>query len=132
MKMNMIKENTPLIREMQAELFQKQGEGWFRIVSGSMRPLIDVDDRIFAKLVSAAEIKPRDIILFNTAEALVTHRVIKIIRQNGRSRILQKGDASAFSSTIPLESVMGKVTAIEKNGKLYPLDRGKTRLLNPV
>ena len=46
--MNKIKENTPLIKEMQTELFQKQGEGWFRVVSGSMRPLIDVDDRIFA------------------------------------------------------------------------------------
>ncbi len=57
----MRKENTPLIREMQAEIFQKQGEGWFRIVSGSMRPLIDVGDRIFAKRVSAVEIKPRDI-----------------------------------------------------------------------
>jgi signal peptidase I len=128
--MNKIKENTPLIKEMQTELFQKQGEGWFRVVSGSMRPLIDVDDRIFARLVPMAEIKPRDIILFKTPEALVTHRVIKIARQNGRSRILQKGDASAFASTIPIESVMGKVTAIEKNGKVLALDQGRIRFLN--
>ena len=65
----MLKDNTRLIKEMQTELFKKQGEGWFRIVSGSMRPLIDVGDRILARHVSTAEIKPRDIILFNTPEA---------------------------------------------------------------
>ncbi len=92
---------------MQTELFQKQGQGWFRIVSGSMRPLIDVEDRIFAKGVSATGIKPGDIILFKTAEAQVTHRVVKIARQNGRTAILQKGDAGAYSSTIPLESDIG-------------------------
>jgi len=103
----MIKENPCLIREMQEELFRKNGHGWYRVVSGSMRPLIDVDDRIFTKGVSAAEIKPADIILFKTAEALVTHRVLKIARQNGRTGILQKGDAGAYSSTIPFGSDIG-------------------------
>ncbi len=129
---NVIKANPRLIREMQTELFQKQGQGWFRIVSGSMRPLIDVEDRIFAKGVSATGIKPGDIILFKTAEAQVTHRVVKIARQNGRTAILQKGDAGAYSSTIPLGSVMGRVTAIEKNGRILSLEKGRIRLLNTV
>jgi len=101
--MNMNKENTRIIREMQAELFHKQGQGWFRVVSGSMRPLIDVDDRIFAKLVSAAEIQPRDIVLFNTPEALVTHRVVKIIRQNGAAPgFFKKATPVPFQVPLPL------------------------------
>jgi signal peptidase I len=130
LKISMITENTRLIREMQEELFRKQGQGWFRIVSGSMRPLIDVGDRVLCKPVSAAQIKPRDIILFNSAEALVTHRVIKIARQNGRGRMSQKGDASAFAGTITFESVMGRVTAVEKNGKVLTLDKGRIGVLN--
>ena len=129
----MLDSKSGLILEMQEELFLKQGQGWFRIASGSMRPLIDVDDRIFAQAVQGAEIKPRDIILFSTTEALITHRVMKIVTQNGKTRILQKGDASAFASTIASESVIGRVTTIEKKGKLCPLkDHGRTKVLNTV
>jgi signal peptidase I len=89
----MIEGREHLIREMQEELFQKQGQGWFRIMSGSMRPLIDIDDKVLAKLVDPEEVKPGDIILFKNTDALVTHRVVKVIRHNGKTMILQRGDA---------------------------------------
>ena len=47
----MLDSKAELISEMQEELFLKQGQGWFRIVSGSMQPLIDVHDRVLAKRV---------------------------------------------------------------------------------
>ena len=58
----MIQNREQLIREMQEELFKKQGQGCFRIMSGSMRPLIDIDDRVLARPVDPEEVKPGDII----------------------------------------------------------------------
>jgi signal peptidase I len=102
----MIEGREHLIREMQEELFQKQGQGWFRIMSGSMRPLIDIDDKVLAKLVDPEEVKPGDIILFKNTDALVTHRVVKVIRHNGKTMILQRGDAGLELFSIVLQSLI--------------------------
>ncbi|NVM20309.1 MAG: hypothetical protein HWN68_00830 [Desulfobacterales bacterium] len=123
-------EKANVIIEMQEELFRKQGEGWFRIVSGSMRPLIDAQDRVLAKHMEADEVEPGDIILFKNSHVLVTHRVIRILRRNGKTMILQRGDAGGSASTVAPESVMGKVVAVEKDGRLLRLDCGWARVVN--
>ena len=128
----MIENREHLVRDMQEELFLKQGQGWFRIMSGSMRPLIDIDDRVLARPVDPEEVKPGDIIVFKNTDALVTHRVLKILRQNGKISILQKGDASVSASIIAPDSIMGKVVAIEKKGRLMTLCKGRIGLLNAL
>ena len=86
-------------------------------MSGSMRPLIDIDDRVLARLVDPEEVKPRDIILFKNTDTPVTHRVVKVIRHNGKAMILQRGDAGGTPGTITAEAIVGKVVGIEKNGR---------------
>lgn len=126
----MLRKKANVIIEMQAELFEKQGKGWFRIVSGSMQPLIEVQDRILAERVGPSEVRPGDIILFKNCHVLVTHRVIRIFKQAGKTVVLQKGDAGGSVGIIASESVLGKVVAIEKNGRLLRLNRGYVRFLN--
>ena len=128
----MIENREHLIRDMQEELFKKQGQGWFRIVSGSMRPLMDIDDRVLARPVEREEVKPRDIILFRNSDALVTHRVVKIVRHNGKAMILQRGDAGGTPGTITPEAIVGKVVGIEKNGRFLRLDHGRLKFLNAL
>jgi len=111
-----------LIEEMQAELFLKRGEGWFRVLSGSMSPIIETGDRILAKKVD--EINLRDIVVFRSGSIFITHRIIKIIRKDGKDMLLQRGDAGGIAALIPPESVMGKVIAVEKKGKVIRLDYG--------
>ena len=41
---------------MQDEFFQIKGNGWFRIVSNSMSPLIEINDRVLVKKVNPFEI----------------------------------------------------------------------------
>jgi signal peptidase I len=106
-----VSHNRHIIRDMQEELFSKRGEGWFRVVSGSMRPLIEVGDRIFVKRTVPAEIKPRDVILFKSEGAFVTHRVLKISEVDGKQMIVQKGDAGGIPATIPGDAVIGRVAA---------------------
>ena len=45
------KKTARLISDLQRQLFENEGKGWFRIISGSMRPLIEVHDRILAEYV---------------------------------------------------------------------------------
>jgi len=121
-----------LISEMQEELFLKQGQGWFRIVSGSMRPLIDIRDRVLAKRVDPFDVQSRDIILFKNSNALVTHRIMERVDKNRELFFLQKGDGGGSVGMIPAQSVLGKVVAIEKNGTVLRLDRGRGRIVNTI
>jgi len=119
-----------VLKEMQDELFQKNGKGWFRIISGSMSPLIEIDDRVFIRKVNPPEIRPGDIVLFKVDDVFVTHRVIQCFRQNGKAMILQKGDASNHTSLIPSETIIGKIKGIEKKGRFLDLDSWQGRVMN--
>ena len=99
-------------------------------MSGSMRPLMDIDDRVLARPVDPEEVKPGDIILFRNSDALVTHRVVKVIRHNGKAMILQRGDAGGTPGTITPEAIVGKVVGIEKNGRFLRLGHGRLKFLN--
>ena len=118
------------IREMQDELFQRKGRGWFRVLSSSMYPLIEINDRILVHIVPPAEIRLRDIILYKSDDVFVAHRVIGFDRKNIRTMILQKGDASADASLIAPDAVVGKVAIVEKNGRLLDLSSGRGKVLN--
>jgi len=124
------KEITELIKDMQKELFETEGKGWFRIISGSMSPLIEINDKVLVKKISHSEIKLGDVVLFRQDGVFVTHRVIKLSKLNGRPMILQKGDASNHASWIPLDDVVGKVVTIEKEGKCIDLDSKQGRVIN--
>ena len=65
----------------------------FVIVSGSMEPTILKQDAILVKKVPEEEIQVNDIISFNTRnQTNVTHRVIKIEKENGIKKYTTKGD----------------------------------------
>ncbi|OGW51563.1 MAG: hypothetical protein A2Y81_08965 [Nitrospirae bacterium RBG_13_43_8] len=119
-----------IIKDMLFELFEKEKKGWFRVISGSMSPLVEINDRVLVK--KEREIGLRDIILFGYQDVLVTHRVVGRIYENGRLYLLQKGDRGGSASKIPSESVLGRVVAIEKNGRLLRLDSGWGRMVNTV
>jgi len=124
------KEKAHIIKELQDELFHTKGKGWFKIISGSMYPLIDINDKVLVKRIFPSEVRLGDIILFKNDDVLVMHRVIKIEERNGRMMILQKGDASNYASMITPEMILGKVKAIEKKGKILSLDSGRGKVIN--
>jgi signal peptidase I len=120
-----------IIHEMQEELFATMGEGWFRIVTGSMRPLLNPGDRIHVKRAGAVEIRARDVILFKGENnVFITHRVLKVSEKNGKQMILQRGDAGGIPSPVPSEWIIGKVIAVEKHGIYSPINKGKLGMLN--
>jgi signal peptidase I len=123
---------TALIREMQDELFHLNGKGWFRIISGSMSPLIDINDRVLVRKVSQSEVKLRDIILFKSDDVLITHRVVGKFYNNGQLYFIQKGDRGGLALSVTAQDVLGKVIAVEKNGQYLKLDCGWGRMVNTI
>ncbi len=121
-----------LIKELQEELFVRTGQAWFRVVSGSMRPLIEISDRILVERIPLQAIRTRDIILFrHDAEGImVSHRVLRIIQQDGKTYLLQKGDAGLRAGVVDAQQIMGRVVAIERQGRLIDLSRGWPRAIN--
>ncbi|MBM4145946.1 MAG: signal peptidase I [Nitrospira sp.] len=119
-----------LIKKIQDELFHREGCGWFKIISRSMYPLIEVNDRVLVKKLDAHELRSGDIILFKVDDNFITHRIIKILKREGRLLFYQKGDANKCATLISPESIIGKVIAIEKNGNLLSFRSRRIRIIN--
>ena len=68
--------------------------GWkpFIVLSGSMETEIYSGDVAVVKEVNVDELKENDIIAFKTGEIVVTHRIEKIIEENGQVKYITKGD----------------------------------------
>lgn len=90
--------------------------GAYIIVSGSMEPIIKVNDAIVIKRTDATNIKVGDVITYKSVEPsyygiMITHRVIDIINENGVTKYVTKGDHNETRDINPIsvDQVYGKV-----------------------
>jgi signal peptidase len=81
------------------------------IETGSMKPLFPIGTMVIIKEVSQDNLRENDIITFNDDKMLVTHRIIEIQQQNGKTSYLTKGDANNKEDTKPVnyEEIEGKI-----------------------
>ena len=82
------------------------------VISGSMRPSLDVGDVVIIAKVSADTIKPGDIIQFREAEGIATvHRVVEIQEIEENMVFVTQGDANRAPDPDPVlaDNVVGKV-----------------------
>ena len=90
------------------------------VISGSMRPTLDVGDVVIIAKVSADTIKTGDIIQFREGEGVTTvHRVVEIQESEGKRVFITQGDANREPDAKPVipENVVGKaVFTIPKIG----------------
>lgn len=83
------------------------GYTFFEIQTGSMEPLIQVDDYVFVKITDNIDVD--DIVSYYTDNSVVTHRVVKI----EDCLIYTKGDNNnAIDEPVNKNQVIGKVTYI--------------------
>ena len=81
------------------------------IISGSMRPTLEVGDVVIIAKVSPDVIKPGDIIQFREAEGVTTvHRVVEIQEIEGERVFVTQGDANSEPDANPVlpGNVVGK------------------------
>ena len=101
--------------------------GLFIIQSGSMEPTIKTGSVAVDKKFD--DYKEQDIITFKRAEKIITHRITKIVEQNGENLYQTKGDANNGEDLILVRKndVLGKVLfAIPFLG--YAMAFAKTKL----
>ena len=82
------------------------------VISGSMRPTLDVGDVVIIAKVPADSVKPGDIIQFREAEGITTvHRVVEIQEIEGNMVFVTQGDDNSKPDSDPVlaDNVVGKV-----------------------
>ncbi len=95
-----------------------QAKGW------SMRPFIRDGDFIVVSSVDNSSIKTGDVVFYSsTGNKVIAHRLIRKYKQKGRTSVFIKGDATlSLPEKIDIKNVLGKVVAIERNGRKKRLD----------
>ena len=80
----------------------------FIVLSGSMKPTIDIGDIVLVK--ETPEIKKKDIVAFKVDGSVVTHRVVDIIEEGNEVFYQTKGDANKTvdPDLIKFEDIEGK------------------------
>lgn len=80
----------------------------FIVLTGSMKPTLNIGDIVFVK--ETTNIKEQDIVSFRVQNSVVTHRVVEIKEENGKTIYITKGDANSGNDTelLSIENIEGK------------------------
>jgi len=116
-----------LLSEMWVEVLERKGRMWGEVYSGSMRPLIRVQDRVLVCQVELERVRVGDIVLFWSGRQLVAHRVLLRWRNRGAWVLLQKGDFNLGAAIVQADSVLGRVEAVKRDDRVVDLLAGGSR-----
>lgn len=113
---------------------QVLGYSVFRVMTGSMEPEIREDSLLVVEKTPPEDIEPGDVISFFSPDPMLegavnTHRVVRIEKENGRTRFITKGDANVIEDTYPTDAsaLVGRVVF-----KSYGLGKVVSLLSNPL
>lgn len=113
------------------------GLQWYEVLSGSMEPHLHVGSVIFDNShVNANNLKVGDVITFHapndeygSKELIITHRIHKVVHQNGQIEFQTKGDANNAPdpSLVPTSNVIAQYDNITIPYMGYYLNFMKTK-----
>lgn len=78
------------------------GIGVTTVLTGSMRPSIDPGDLVITSMSAASSIGVGDVVVVNSGDVPIAHRVIDVRVVSGLNRLTTKGDANALIDTDPV------------------------------
>ncbi|RZB30194.1 MAG: hypothetical protein SRB1_02474 [Desulfobacteraceae bacterium Eth-SRB1] len=110
--------------KISSNLIEKSASIRFRAKGFSMRPFIQDGDLITVSPLRNSPVKVGDVVLYKTADdRAIVHRVIRKTRIDSKAAFFIKGDA-AFDQPekVNAKIVLGRVVAIERNGRKRNLD----------
>lgn len=89
---------------------------WLTVVSGSMRPLLAVDDEVLVEPIQLAQLQWGDVVLLRGEKGLLTHRFYGAID----SRLHTRGDRNLLPDPpATAEQLLGRVIARRRHGRLW-------------
>ena len=102
----------------------RQGQSvWFRVVSGSMRPLVQVGDAVRIEAATANTIQVGDIAAFETPAGLVVHRIVHLLRAATHTRLIEMGDIAFQANYVEERAIVGRVIAIRRANRQVDLQK---------
>ena len=123
MKNPILLNNSDLLK-LSREFLKRGTSIRFRAKGFSMRPFIQDGDLITVGPLRNPPVKVGDVVLYKTAgDRAIVHRVIRKTRIDGGTVFFIKGDATfGQPEKVNAERVLGRVTAIKRNGLKRRLD----------
>ena len=78
------------------------GIGITTVLTGSMRPSINPGDLVITRTSAASAIGVGDVVVVNSGDVPLAHRVVEVRVVSGLNRLTTKGDANALIDTDPV------------------------------
>ena len=101
------------------------------IATGSMRPLIQPQNKVIVKGCKIENLEAGDIVLFKRDSQLYVHRLLNKKIQNGEVILIPKADrAHTADEPFPEEQFLGRVVGLKKNSTTLNLERQPWRVIN--
>ena len=126
--------NNSNLLKLSNNLIERGASIRFRAKGFSMRPFIQDGDLITVSPLQNFPVKAGDVVLYKTADdRAIVHRVIQKTRIDSKAAFSIKGDATfGQPEEVDKKMVLGRVTAIERNGLKRRLDTKLYRLIGLV
>ncbi|MDO9530040.1 MAG: signal peptidase I [Syntrophales bacterium] len=130
MKNPILLNNSDLLK-FSGDLLKRGTSIRFRAKGFSMRPFIQDGDIITVSPFQNSPVKVGDVVLYKTADdRAIVHRVIRKTITGSGTEFFIKGDA-AFGQpeTVDLKNILGRIAAIERNGRKRKLNTKLYRII---
>ena len=116
--------------ELSKEILNKRNCLRFQASGMSMYPAIRDGDILYVRPLNCAMARVGDVIFYKSkAEQLTAHRVIKKVFNTDKKVFIIRGDSNIDrGEEATLEQILGRVEAIERNGRKIILGQGWGRL----
>lgn len=102
------------------------------IISGSMQPELKIGDIVVVKKITQEDLKVGDIISFRHGQSVITHRISRIIEEDGERKYITKGDFNNAedSESVTYNNIEGKVIrSVPQFGKIALMLQDKIVIL---
>jgi hypothetical protein len=121
-----------VLRDMWREVCERGKTVRFKMISGSMSPMIEVDDIVTVSHAEPSALRIGDVIAFMDNRNIIVHRIVDVKRSEGKYHFRHKGDAGVASGMIAMENVIGRVTIVEKEGRDIHLGSLRYRITGKI
>ena len=111
------------IADMYREAVRKGQPLWFRVISGSMHPLLRVGEEVYIEPATADQLQVGEIAAFETGEGLVIHRVVQRRPEKRGIQLIEMSDVHLRAGRVESNAVVGRVVAIGQQNRRIDLRR---------
>jgi hypothetical protein len=104
----------------------------FKMVSGSMSPMIEVGNTVKVSRMEPSEIRIGDLVAFQDGQNVAVHCVIGKSWSNQQLSFRHRGNAGGLSGEITSQNLIGKVLVIDKEGHQIGFDSRRYIVSNRI